>query len=526
MEFTALEQLKNRKPSDVLVLPFFQKNKMGIEAADFTELSSSYSLPLTTKDFTAKEGEVLFLYCDQKQEKRIVLVGLGEEKKISMEILRRAFGALLKGCLARKLKSLTLVLPSIDALDDNATLRGTLEGILLTNYGFTKLKGKSNEEAQGLLEKIALISRVKPSKALAYAEKCSTICKAVNLARDLVNSNADEITPEYLAQVALDLAKILPNAQAHILTKKELEKEKMGLLLAVSRGSEHDPVLITLTYHGDVKSTKQTVLIGKGVTYDTGGLNIKPTGGMETMKCDMAGAATSLGTFLAVASLGLKVNLTVVIPSTENAISSKSYKPGDVYKSHSGKTVEIGNTDAEGRLILADALSYAIKKFKPTCVIDIATLTGAIDIALGPEASGLFCNEDALAEELYKAGEATFERVWRMPLYPEYRDQLKSDIADLKNIGGRSAGSIKAALFLKEFVGETPWAHLDIASTAYLGENKRYHPKHATGIGVRLFVEFLEGQQRLDLDLTPKEAKKHGADEMGKHKSLKRKKYS
>ena len=497
MQFTALEQLKNRKHADVLVLPFIQREKIGTEAAAFTELTSCYSLPLTTKDFTAKEGEVLFLYCDQKQEKRIALIGLGDEKKISVETLRRAYGALLKSCLAKKLKSATLVLPSLDTLNDDAVLRGTLEGALLTNYGFTKLKGKSDEEAQGLLEKVAIISRIKPSKALAYAEKCSILCNAVNLARDLVNSNADEIIPEYLAQVAIDLAKIHPNSEAHILTKKELEKEKMGLLLAVSRGSEHNPVLITLTYRGDVKSKKQIVLIGKGVTYDTGGLNIKPTGGMETMKCDMAGAATALGTFQAVASLGLKVNLTVVIPSTENAISSKSYKPGDVYTSHSGKTIEIGNTDAEGRLILADALSYAIKKLKPACIIDFATLTGAIDIALGPEASGLFCNENALAEELYKAGEVTFERVWRMPLYSEYREQLKSDIADLKNIGGRSAGSIKAAIFLKEFVGDTPWAHLDIASTAYLSENKRYQPKHATGVGVRLMVEFLERQQRI-----------------------------
>lgn len=494
MQFTALSQLKSRKSADVLVLPFVQKEKIGTEAANFTELASLYSLPLTTKDFTAKEGEVLFLYCDQKHEKRIALLGLGEEHKLSLETLRRSYGALLKSCLSKKLKSATIVLPALDTLQDEAVLRGTLEGMLLTNYRFIKLKGKSDEESQALLENIAIISRIKPSKALAYAKKCWTICDAVNLARDLVNSNADDITPGYLAKVAVDLAKTLPNSQAHILTKRELEKEKMGLLLAVSRGSEHDPVLITLSYHGDAESDKQTVIIGKGVTYDTGGLNIKPTGGMETMKCDMAGAATALGTFQAVASLGLKVNVSVVIPSTENAIGSKSYKPGDVYTSHSGKTVEIGNTDAEGRLILADALSYAIKKLKPTCIIDIATLTGAIDIALGPEATGLFCNMNALAEELYKAGEVTFERLWRMPLYPEYRDQLKSDIADLKNIGGRSAGSIKAGLFLEEFVGNTPWAHLDIASSAYLSESKRYHPKHATGIGVRLMVEFLERQ--------------------------------
>lgn len=266
----------------------------------------------------------------------------------------------------------------------------------------------------------------------------------------------------------------------------------MGLLLAVGRGSDKEPLLTMLTYTGNPKSREHTILIGKGVTYDTGGLNVKPTGSMESMKCDMAGAATVLGVLATVAALGLKLNVTALVPATENAIGSKSFKPGDVYVSHNGKSIEIGNTDAEGRLILADALSYAVKHLKPTRMIDLATLTGAMDVALGSEATGLFSNDDKLAEQLHKAGESTFERVWRMPLFPEYRDQLRSDIADLKNIGTRSGGSITAAYFLKEFVDDIPWAHLDIASTAYLNESKRYHPKFGTGIGVRLITELLE----------------------------------
>lgn len=268
----------------------------------------------------------------------------------------------------------------------------------------------------------------------------------------------------------------------------------MGLLLAVNRGSDSDPAFIIIEYKGNPKSKEKTVLVGKGITYDTGGLNIKVSN-METMKGDMGGAAAVMGTIVAAASLDLKVNVTAVIPTTENSISSRSYKPGDIYKSYSGKTVEIGNTDAEGRLILADALAYAVDHLKPTRLIDLATLTGAMIIALGTETIGLFSNNDALADGLIRSGSDTYERVWRLPLHEEYRDQLKSDFADIRNIGGRAAGSITAAIFLQEFVGKTPWAHLDIAGTAYLEDGaKRYHPKYGTGSGVRLLIDFLEQQ--------------------------------
>jgi leucyl aminopeptidase len=280
--------------------------------------------------------------------------------------------------------------------------------------------------------------------------------------------------------------------KATVFDKKRIQKEKMGLLLAVNQGSSIDPAFIILEYKGNPKSKDHTVVVGKGVTYDTGGLNLKPTGSMETMKCDMSGAACALGTIHAAASLGLKVNLTAVIPSTDNSIDSKSYKPGDVYSSYLGKTVEIGNTDAEGRLILADALAYASKNLKPTRMINFATLTGACVIALGEETSGLMSNNDPLAESISRAGNETFERAWRLPLFEEYKSQLDSDIADISNTGGREAGTITAALFLQEFVGNTPWAHLDIAGTAYLKKSRRYHPKNGTGVGVRLMIQLLE----------------------------------
>ncbi|MCB1135296.1 MAG: leucyl aminopeptidase, partial [Chlamydiia bacterium] len=256
----------------------------------------------------------------------------------------------------------------------------------------------------------------------------------------------------------------------------------------------NEPAFIIMQHKGDPRSKDHTVIVGKGVTYDTGGLNLKPTGSMEDMKCDMSGAAVAFGTLYAAAKLGLKKNLSVVVAATENSIGSRSYKPGDVYSSYLGKTVEIGNTDAEGRLTLADALAYANKNLHPTRMIDLATLTGAMLIALGEEASGLMSNDDTLAEQLKQAGERTFERVWRLPLFDEYKDQLKSEIADISNIGGRHAGSITAGIFLKEFVGDTPWAHLDIAGTAYLSKARRYHPKNGTGIGVRLLIDYLENQ--------------------------------
>lgn len=344
-----------------------------------------------------------------------------------------------------------------------------------------------------LLEEVTFAEATKDAEKII--KESLTLSEAVYFARDLVNGNADMVTPQHLAAVAHGIAKGSKKVKTTVLTKKEIEKEKMGLLLAVNQGSHRDPAFIIVSYKGNPSSKDHTVLIGKGITYDTGGLNLKPTGSMETMRCDMGGAAAVLGTLKAIADLELKVNVTAVVPSTENSISATSYKPGDVYTSHSGKTVEIGNTDAEGRLVLADALSYTTKKLKPTRIIDFATLTGAMVITLGEVATGMMSNDDKLAESIACAGNATYERAWRLPLFEEYKKQLKSDVADIKNIGGKEAGSITAALFLQEFVGETPWAHLDIAGTAFLSQERFYNPKLATGVGVRLAVELLRSHK-------------------------------
>ncbi|MCE2982740.1 MAG: leucyl aminopeptidase [Parachlamydia sp.] len=492
MEFALVSQLEKRKKADVLAIPFWKGVSQAEEAAASNLLGRLLSPVLKSGDFTGKEGEIALLYIEGEPEQRIALIGLGPQDKVSTECLRKSYGALAKACLAKKIKSLNILVPLSDRLTEEEKMEGLAEGLLLPNYVYNRLKSTIPEEEEtALIQKISLITSDK--RALGLAEEAQAVCDGVDFARDLINGNADEITPQYLASCAQGLSQEYPSLKTTVFDKKRIEKEGLDLLLAVNRGSALDPAFIIMEYRGRPKSKDNTVIIGKGITYDTGGLNLKPTGGMETMKCDMAGAAACFGTMVAVCNLGLQVNLTVVIPTTENGIDAKSFKPGDVYRSYAGTTVEMMNSDAEGRLVLADALAYASQKLKPTRMIDIATLTGAIEVALGSEATGIMSNHDGLAEELVLAGERTFERLWRMPLYEEYKERLKSDIADIKSWNGRSASSNVAATFLKTFVGaDIPWAHLDIAGTAYLSEGKKYNPKYATGVGVRLLTRFLK----------------------------------
>lgn len=459
-----MEFSRELKSPDLLVRPVWQGEKGKLPAA-------------LQADFSGKLGEVYFIYPENGPEKRLALVGLGTEKDITVEKLRRAFGSLTKEAVKRKLKTVAIEFPQVSGMDEDSRLRGVIEGLLFANYGYSELK----TEPFSPLKKVALLGISKSLfDKVAYYE---TLFEGVNFARDLVNGDADYVTPSFIAEAGKKLG-------AKVLDRAALKKEKMGLLLAVAQGSLHEPYLISLEYNGNPKSKERTVLIGKGVTYDTGGLNLKGTT-METMKADMGGAAAVMGAFMVAKKLKLKVNLSVVVPTAENAIGPGSFKPGSVYKSHSGKTVEIGNTDAEGRLILADAISWVKKHLKPTTIIDLATLTGAMRIALGSEALGLFSNSDALADSLITAGAETYERAYRFPLIEEYRESLNSDIADINNIGGREGGAITAALFIKDFIGDTPWAHLDIAPCAFFTEPKRYYPKYASGIGVRILIDYL-----------------------------------
>lgn len=484
MKFAFCQRLDQRDAADILAIPFWEGPH---EAAE--EGSALVSSILKSGDFKGKLGETAISYVSKEKEPRIVLLGLGKKENATIETLRRAYAALARLCQSKKAKNLNLLFPKCKQRDD--FIRGIGEGLLLTNYAFFKLKGEG--EAPVLLEKIGFIGLEKNP----LLDKLKVIASGVHFVRDLVNGNADDITPKMLADTAKSFEKKCTNVKTVIFDKKKLEAEGFGLILAVNRASSLDPYLIQASYKGDPKSKDHIVLVGKGISYDTGGLSLKPTDGMLDMKADMAAGAAVLGTIKTASDLGLKINVTAVVPTTENCIGSKSYKLGDVYTSYSGKTVEVNNTDAEGRLVLADALSYTVRNLKPTCIVDLATLTGAMVIALGIDMSGLFSNDEELSKNLMAASESSGELLWKMPLFEDYKEPLKSDIADLINTAGRDAGSIKAALFLQEFVGDNiAWAHIDIAGPAFQNKPKHYHPTKGTGYGLRLLIDFLHEMAR------------------------------
>ena len=487
MKFHFVENIDKRNPSDIIVAPFWEGAK---PAFDQNFLPKVFSTLLNTTDFKGKVGETVTLYVEGLKEPRVLVLGLGSYEDNSLESLRRAFAASLKAMQQLKISNANILFPTISKLSQDFCLKGVWEGLLLTNYVFNELKGHGAKDAPQMIGDLSFIGL--DSKFQDQMTQFATVMEGVNFARDLVNRNADDVTPSKLAQIALDLEKQFSTIKVSAYDRKWLEKEKMGLILAVNRGAITDPFLIEMTYKGNPNSQETVVFVGKGVTYDTGGLSLKPTDSMLAMKCDMAGAGCVLATIRTAAQLGLKVNLTVLIPTVENAIDAKSYKLGDVYQSYSGKTVEINNTDAEGRLILADALSYAVKNLKPKYLVDLATLTGNVVLALGEQMAGFCANDEKLAALIEESSQNTSDYIWRLPLMNDYKEAFKSDIADLVNSGGRDAGMIKGALFLQEFVEGAKWAHLDIAGTAFWSKPKWYHTTKATGYGVQLLINFLQ----------------------------------
>ena len=488
MRITATKDLSNRKAADCLIIPFMEEKKP-IAACVLKDIERDIKGLLDVGDFKGKEKETALIYTQGRKEDRILLLGLGKKEDLTREVLRNALAKAIKRCHGLNLKKINLLYPYKCKLKN--LFKTVLEGLYLPNYFFHRLKKQSLKNTQFLIEEVTIVGKEQEKKLIDKMEVVST---AVHMARDLVNNNADDETPQRLAIVARELEKITPRIKVNIFDKRKIQKAKLDLLLAVSRGSFRDPVFIVIEYTAN-KTKDRTVLIGKGVTYDTGGLCIKPPsgrGGMDSMKSDMAGAASVLGVMYAAAELKLNKNVTAIIPATENAIGSKSYKPGDVYSSYSGKTVEVANTDAEGRLILADAISYAVDKIKPSRIIDIASLTGAITIALGEEIAGVFANDEKLLKGLKYSADETGELLWEMPLHKKYKKMLKSDIADIKNVGGRDAGSITAALFLEEFIKDIPWAHIDVGGTSYYTKPTGYYTTLGTGYGVRLIFDFLE----------------------------------
>lgn len=490
MEIKILERLCATVDSDALIVPFWHTKKKADIAYSCPEYEQALTLPMIAEDFSGKLGEIIVVYTTDARYKRLLLLGLGEEFTCTRESLRKAYSFVVKMCHSKSWKHVSTCIPKVRGLNLLEVTSAVVEGIAMTNYLFVQYK-TIDKDAISSLKRVDLIGT--QSAFLPQLEDTLSIIDAVCVARDLVNANADDVNPEFFADVALEMAQKSDRLQVKVLNTSELKKLGLRLLLAVGRNSAIGPRLLIIEYNGAPKSVETTLLVGKGVTFDTGGLNVKPSGHIETMRADMAGGAAVLGTMQAIDALSLPANIVGIIPLTENAVGSKSYKPGDVYSSFSGKTVEIGNTDAEGRLILADAVAYGQQYCNPTRIIDIATLTGAIGVALGEFRTGLFSNNQTLIQLISKAGEKTGEKVWPFPMDEEYGELLKSKVADINNCSkGRLAGSITGAKFIEFFLEEpVPWAHLDIAYTAFMDTPKYYHATSATGVGVRLLVELI-----------------------------------
>jgi leucyl aminopeptidase len=411
----------------------------------------------------------------------VLVVGLGESEGLDAERLRVVAAIAAKEASRLQARELAWALPETD--DPAAAAEALVAGAILASYRFDRFKSGDGDEAP----RLEALTVVGPAELESTAEVARVAAEAQNRARDLQNTPANVATPTFLAERAEEIAASSEALSTETLGRAELEAKGMGGILAVSQGGPQEPKLVVLRYRGGGPGPT-LALVGKGVTFDTGGISLKPGAGMQEMKMDMSGAAAVLEAVAAIAELQLPVDLIALVPTTENMPSGTAIKPGDVITQYNGKTVEVNNTDAEGRLILADALAYAVE-LGAERIVDLATLTGAVTIALGSTYAAVIANDDGLADEVIAAGERSGELVWRLPLHPAYKQLMKGRVADLSNLASqRKAGTITAGSFLEEFVGETPWAHIDIAGTAW-DTGREYVGKGANGIGVRLLVE-------------------------------------
>jgi len=418
--------------------------------------------------------------------KRLVLAGAGKSDKFDSATLRRLVGAAVRKAKANGCAMLALALDETYATDDFAA--AVAEGVHTGNHEVDAHKSKKDERTE--LVEFRVVTAEKPDHLQEAFFRGNIVGEAQNFTRDLANEPGNILTPAVLVERTRHMATLVPGLEVEVLDKDRMTQLGMGSLLGVAQGSVLPPFLIIVRYKPATPSTStdHLALVGKAVTFDTGGVSIKPADGMEKMKYDMAGGAAVLGAMMAIASLKPSIPVTAYVPTVENALGGNAQRPGDIVTSLSGKTIEVLNTDAEGRLILVDAIEYA-KRQGATHMVDVATLTGAIVVALGHIHVGLFSNNDAFRQQFQASAARQGEKMWHMPLDDEYREYLKSPFADIGNIGGRYGGAITAAYFLKEWVGDLPWVHLDIAGTGWLDDNKPYMPKGPSGVCVRTFVD-------------------------------------
>ncbi len=504
-------KVESREPAsaeaDLLVLPLFALDPahwklpprlVALERA----LGGKLTAALSSGDFRGKKAETLLVHGEAGASvRRVLLLGLGAESGVQADGLRRAAGIAIGIAQGKRAARVAFLVPALRRLRPPAQAQALAEGAVLAGYRFDRYKTKREEVPAEIASFTLLFERTDELRAARQAAGCGVVlAESQNIARDLSNEPANVLPPAALARAAEKVARECGLA-CRVLAVPELRKRGMGGLLGVGQGSANPPRLIVLEHNAPTKprsaaarrsAARPTVcIVGKGITFDSGGISIKPAAAMHEMKHDMSGAATVVGALRAAALLEIPLHVVGVIAAAENLPSATAYRPGDVLTTASGQTVEILNTDAEGRVVLSDALHFARTEYAPEAIVDLATLTGACVVALGKWCSGLFSNDDRLAGRLAQAGEATAERLWRMPLWDDHREAIRGEVADLKNTGGRDGGAITAAAFLSCFVEKTPWAHLDIAGTAYVDKPLPCQPRGATGVGVRLLAEWM-----------------------------------
>ena len=502
--------------SDALVLCHWEGERFADQAAAVDKaVNGRLRALLASGEFTGQLGQVSILHSatgERLRAKRVVLVGLGKRPEASLDKLRQAVGKAAKAVREVGAKSFSIPVPGLiragiggarangapetGPIDSNDAAQAMVEGALLGLYQFNVYRTEGN----GAVKEITSIAFIVDQRAQkSHVEQAvrwgQAVADAAVFVRDLCNHPANVVTPTYIAIEAKKIAKEAARVRCTVLDRQDMQRIGMGAMLGVARGSHEPPKFIVLEYRGGSKNERPIALVGKTVTFDSGGISIKPADNMEQMKADMTGGAGVLAAVRTAARMRLPLNVVGIIPATENMPGGSATKPGDVLTSLSGKTIEVINTDAEGRLILADGLTYATR-YNPEVLVDIATLTGACVVALGNVAIGVLGNNQALIEELKEAGEQSGERTWQLPLWDDYYDLIKSDVADVKNTGGRPGGTITAAAFLSKFIGKAVWAHLDIASTDWSDKEKAYLPKGPTGVGVRLLIQFLRNRAR------------------------------
>ena len=501
MKFSAKAIDLNTVKADCVIVALFadsvnhtqpSKKNVSNEVKTLEQLSGIKLGALSEKgEFEGKSGQLLSLYQPSKTIDKVILLGLGSRDKLTANGFRSAINTAAKATALKGYKNIVVFADTATTKDWNSqqAAQACAQAFVYNSYQFTECNSKTRKKPSTNIT-YATADTGATNKTLGAINKALKIGQAVgegmNLARELGNLPGNICTPTYLAAQARKLARQSAKLKTQVLSEKQMQTLGMGSLLSVAAGSKQPAQLIVMEYQGAAKTTKPYALVGKGITFDTGGISLKPGAAMDEMKFDMCGAASVFGTIQTLLLLQPKINVVAIVAAAENMPGSQATKPGDIVKSLSGQTIEILNTDAEGRLVLCDALTYA-KRFKPKTVIDIATLTGACVIALGKHATGLFSNNDEFAETLLQAGNNSGDRAWHMPLWDEYQKQLDSNFADMANIGGRDAGSVTAACFLSRFTKDFTWAHLDIAGTAWLSGGA----KGATGRPVPLLTEYL-----------------------------------